>query len=455
MRRRPTLTLHTAVLAAATALAAGSASSQGAAKAPPAKAASSGGAQVPRFQVAMLWPKPMQDHWILGSSVGVAVDAQDHVFVLNIGDAFNARTEIGAAANPPTGECCSPAPSVLEFDASGAAVGHWGGPGAGYAWPQQPSGIAVDKQGNVWIGGSGPNDTQILKFSHDGKFLMAAGKAVAPPAAPAPAAAPDTAYQGMSGAARGAGGGRGAAGAAPAGRGRGRGGRGGPPPTQPNSSGTESFGGATRISFDNAANEAFVADGSRNHRVAVIDMNTGAIKRIWGAYGKPPTDAPNSAYSADGPASQQFGNPVLCAEVSADGLVYVCDRTNDRIQVFRKDGSFVKEATVMPKTMREGSVWDIAFSRDAKQKYLYVADGMNNQVHVLDRATLSIVESFGDGGRVPGEFFALHSIATDSKGNIYTTETYEGKRVQKFTYMGLGAANAKAVAWPAAAGGKP
>jgi hypothetical protein len=431
-RRSPTLMFNAVVLGAVFALAAG---------------------PVPKFQVAMLWPKPMQDRWILGSSTGVAVDAQDHVFVLNILDAFNARTEIGSGTNPPTGECCTPAPAVLEFDASGAIVGHWGGAGNGHPWPQQPSGLAIDKAGNVWIGGSGPNDTQIFKFSHDGKFIMAAGKAVPPPAAPAPAApaAADTAYQGVS---RGAGAGRG--GAAPAGRGgRGRGGRGGPPPTPANSGSMESFGGATRIAFDDAAGEAYVADGSRNHRVAVIDMNTGAIKRIFGAYGKAPTDAAMPAYSPDAPASQQFGH-VMCAKLSNDGLLYVCDRSNDRIQVFKKDGSFVKEIIVAPKTLREGSVSDIAFSRDARQQFLYVADGMNNQVHVLDRATLAVVESFGDGGRVPGEFAFLHSIATDSKGNLYTTETYEGKRVQKFNYLGLGAAPAKAVLWPAAAaGGKP
>jgi DNA-binding beta-propeller fold protein YncE len=216
----------------------------------------------------------------------------------------------------------------------------------------------------------------------------------------------------------------------------------------------ESFGGATRISFDAIANEAYVADGSRNRRVAVIDMTTGAIKRTWGAYGKAPSDAATPGYSPDAPAAQQFGTPVLCAAVSNDGLVYVCDRANDRIQVFRKDGSFVKEAAVMPKTLREGSVWDIAFSRDAKQRFLYVADGMNDQVHVLDRESLLVFSNFGDGGRVPGEFYALHSIATDSKGNIYTTETYEGKRVQKFTYKGVGAGNTQTVLWPAA-GGKP
>ncbi len=352
---------HAAVFVTAGALMAGAVSAQGAQN-PRDHGAVKAGAkstspQAPRFEVSMLWPQPMPNRWIEGSSVGVAIDAQDHIFVLNIGNAFNARTEIGAATNPPTGECCSPAPSVLEFDQQGALVGHWGGPGTGYQWPQSPSGLAIDKQGNVWIGGSGPNDTQVLKFTHDGRFLMAAGKAVPTPPMPAPAAAaPDTAYQGMSGAGRGAAAGRG-------GRGGGRGrGRAEPPPTPPNSSSTESFAGATRISFDESANEAFNADGSRNRRVAVIDMNTGVIKRFWGAYGNKPDDAISTHYAPDAPASQQFGTPVMCATVSNDGLVYVCDRSNDRIQVFRKDGSFVKEKTVMPNTLREGSVSDIAFS---------------------------------------------------------------------------------------------
>ncbi len=297
----------------------------------------------------------------------------------------------------------------------------------------------------MWIAGSGPNDTQILKFTHDGQFVMAVGTIVAPPPAPAAAvaAAPDTAYQGVSAAARGGAAGRG-----------GRGGRGGrpagPPPIPANSAGTESFGGATRIAFDAAANEAYVADGSRNRRVVVIDMTTGAVKRFWGAYGNKPDDAPTAPYSPGAPPSRQFGTPVMCAALSSDGFVYVCDRANDRIQVFRKDGSFVKEKTVLPATLREGSVSDIAFSRDAKQRFLYVADGMNDQVHVLDRESLEVVTSFGDGGRVLGEFFALHSIATDSKGNVYTAETYEGKRVQRFTFKGVGpvAATARAVLWP-------
>jgi DNA-binding beta-propeller fold protein YncE len=218
----------------------------------------------------------------------------------------------------------------------------------------------------------------------------------------------------------------------------------------------ESFGGAMDFSFDAAANEVFVADGSRNRRVAVVDMNTGAIKRVFGAYGNKPDDARPAAYSPTGPASQQFGTPVACAQLSNDGFVYVCDRSNDRVQVFKKDGSFVKEKTIAPQTLGSGSVWGITFSRDPQQKYMYVADGQNMKVWVLDRASLEVISSFGDGGRQPGEFYAVNSVATDSKGNLYTGETLEGKRVQKFNYKGIGTVNMNAgVVWPRATGGKP
>ena len=402
----------------------------------------------PRFVVDPMWPQPMPNRWILGSATGVAVDARDHIFVVNLTDSFNARTEMGSATTPPTGECCTPAPNVLELDAAGALVGHWGGPGAGYDWPAQNAGIAVDGKGNVWIGGEGPRDTRILKFSPSGTFIAQFGKAGAPLSERGGEGAPDTSYGGMSrGRAAGAAGG--------ATGGRGRGGRPVIPPLPPNSTSMETFGGPAGFSFDMKANEAYVADGYRNHRVAVIDMTTGAIKRYWGAYGNPPDDAAAAAatYSPDGPPAKQFGQ-VRCAELSSDGFVYVCDAQNDRIQVFRKTGEFVKERTVAPRTLGAGSVWAIAFSRDPRQKYLYVADGMNMKVHILDRETLEELASFGDGGRQPGEFYAVDGVATDSKGNLYTVETYEGKRVQKFDYTGVRPvdANAPAVVWPAPGG---
>ena len=209
----------------------------------------------------------------------------------------------------------------------------------------------------------------------------------------------------------------------------------------------ESFGGPAAISFDAKGAEAFVADGSRNHRVAVVDVASGAIKRYWGAYGSQPDDAAQPKHTAGSPPSKQFG-VVACAVASKDGMVYVCDRSNDRIQVFKADGSFVKEKVIAPNTLVDGSVWDVAFSRDAQQKYMYVADGSNNVIWVLDRQSLEVLTSFGDGGRVPGEFYGVHNIAVDSKGNLYTVETYQGKRLQKFTFKGVGPVTNKKVLWP-------
>jgi DNA-binding beta-propeller fold protein YncE len=393
--------------------------------------------RVPRFEVDPMWPKPLPNRWILGSSTGVAIDRQDHIFLVHLTDSFNPRTEIGLATNPVTGECCAPAPNVLELDVAGNLVGHWGGPGQGYDWPEMNAGIAIDESGNVWIGGSGGADSRILKFSRNGTFIAQFGAANAPTASLA-GRGPDTAYQGVS-------------------PGRGAAGRGGRRPVRPalppNSTSIDTFGGPAGFSFDAKANEVYVADGYRNHRVAVIDMTTGAIKRFWGAYGKKPIDADSVRYDPNAAPAKQFST-VRCAKLSADGFVYVCDSRNDRIQVFRKDGSFVKEARVAPQTLGEGSVWDVAFSSDPRQQYLYVADGMNMKIHVLDRQSLHELTSFGDGGRQPGEFYAVHSIATDSHGNLYTVETYEGKRVQKFIYEGLGAPQKQAVLWPSRAGAR-
>ena len=217
---------------------------------------------------------------------------------------------------------------------------------------------------------------------------------------------------------------------------------------------------------DHATNELYVADGYVNHRVIVFRPRpSGAYKRHWGAYGKTPDDtyfedagehlpspfsgavqhenAP-SQYDPDGPPAPQF-RIVHAVRISHDGLVYVCDRTNDRIQVFQKDGTFVKEAFVAKTTLGSGSVWDIAFSNDAAQTYLFVPDGTNQQVRVLLRETLEVVSGFGRAGRWAGEFYGAHNIAADSKGNLYITETYEGKRVQKFGHRGTGPAVAPLV----------
>jgi len=371
------------------------------------------GAQPPRaapFQVDPLWPKPLPNHWLLGSITGVTVDARDHIWVVHRGgDSMNARTEIGLVSNPPSAEsCCAPAPQVLEFDAAGALVGHWGGPGAGYDWPRSPGGLAIDAKGHVWItaggvteappspgrGGRGSAtasttpptpavppkaDAHVLKFSRAGKFLMQIGKAGEPGA---------------------------------------------------NDSKT-ALNRPAGVAVDAAANEVYIADGFANRRIVVFDAETGAYKRHWGAYGKPPSDADPGEYRPGDPPAQHFRS-VSCVEISKDGLVYVCDRKNDRLQVFRKDGTFVKETVIQKDTRGEGSVWDVAFSSDPQQRQLYVADGQDQKVFVLDRETLAIVSAIGGGGRWPGAFFGVGSVAVDSKGSIFTGENFEGKRLQKF-----------------------
>jgi hypothetical protein len=361
--------------------------------------------QAPRFEVDPLWPKPLPNHWLLGSTIGVAVDAQDHVWIIHRSGATLNNNERAAEADPPMAECCRSAPPVLEFDQAGNLLRHWGGKdGAGYQWPASNHGITVDYKGNVWLGGNGGGgkdplmDGLVVKFTQDGKFLLQVGK-------------------------------RGVA---------------------IDSSSTEHFAKATKVFVDPARNEAYVPDGYGNHRVAVIDADTGKFKRLWGAYGNKPTDANLGPYNPNAPAAQQFRSAVHCAELSTDGLLYVCDRINDRIQVFTREGKFVKEQFIAKQTLGAGSAWDIAFSRDPQQKYIYLADGSNMKVYVLERQSLQELTSFGDGGRQPGQFFGTHSIATDSKGNIYTTETYEGKRVQRFVYKGLAPVpkQNQGVVWP-------
>ena len=378
------------------------------------------GVQAPRFEVDPMWPKPLPNHWLLGMTIGVSVDAQDHIWIIHRGGSLE-RMENYAAANPPASECCSAAPPVLEFDEEGNLIGHWGGPGQGYDWPVSNHGITVDYKGNVWIGGNGRgtqvapptqaaaanesqpgggpfNDNMVLKFTQDGKFLMQIGR----------------------------------------------------PGQSKGSNDIENLKGPAKMFVDQAANELYVADGYGNHRIIVYDADTGKYKRHWGAYGHKPDDTSLGPYNPDAPPAQQFRNPVHCTELANDGLLYVCDRVNDRIQVFKKDGTFVKEVIIAKRTLGDGSVWDIAFSKDPQQKYIFLADGSNEKVYIIVRDTLEILTSFGDGGRQPGEFYAVHSIAADSKGNIFTTETYRGQRVQKFIYKGMAPVTKKdqGVVWP-------
>jgi DNA-binding beta-propeller fold protein YncE len=374
--------------------------------------------QAPRFEVDPMWPKPMPNNWVLGQTIGLTVDDRDHVWLIHRGNdpgtAGLDRTELALpqAGAPRVSECCEAAPPVLEFDAEGNLVGHWGGPvkGAPYTWPESNHGVVIDHKGFVWIGGNGPNDAHILKFTRDGKFVAQYGKAGARRDPNSPADKPNFVA---------------------------------------NSKDMDNFGRVAKMFIDPKANEGYVADGYLNHRVAVIDLDNGKIKRMWGAYGEVPTDDNLGRYDPSAPPAKQFRNPVHCAEVAVDGMVYVCDRPNDRIQVFTKEGKFVKEYFHEKQTLSDGSVWDIAFSKDPEQKYMYVADGANEHIWVFDRKAMTLLTQFGYGGRQPGMFLGVHSIATDSKGNIYTTETYTGKRLQKFAFKGVGAVpKVQGVPWP-------
>jgi hypothetical protein len=364
------------------------------------KRAEAQGAQVqaPLFEVDPLWPKPLPNNWLLGWTIGVWADEQDNIWVIHRGASGLHNNERGAELNPPIAECCRTAPPILVFDKDGNLIRSWGGPGDGYEWPSSNHGVHVDYKGNVWIGGNGEKDAQVLKFTKDGKFLMQVGH-----------------FGGNKG-----------------------------------SNDSENFGRPAKIWVDPKTNEAYIADGYLNKRVAVIDADTGAMKRFWGAYGNKPDDTNLGPYNPSAPPAQQFRNPVHCIERSNDGLVYVCDRANDRLQVFTPEGKFVKEAFFAKNTKGAGSVWDFTFSKDPEQKFMMLADGQNERVRVLLRDTLEELTSFGDGGRQPGQFYGVHSITSDSKGNLYTTETYEGKRVQKFIYKGIAsqARGYQGVAWP-------
>jgi hypothetical protein len=348
--------------------------------------------EAPRFQVDPFWPKPLPNGWVMGTVIGVDVDANNNVYIVHRGVT---GAEAAADQDPPLAECCSSAPPVLQFDPAGNLVRAWGGPSpdSAYVWPASNHGIAVDGSGNVWIGGNGGGDSHVVVFTNDGQYIRTYGE----------------------------------------------------PGNARNSLAMNHFGQVADIEFDLAANEAFFADGYQNRRVAVVDITTGAIKRFWGAYGEPPNDnyqftmprTQPSDYDASVAKERGFQGPVHCADPSVDGLLYVCDRGNARVQVFRLDGTYVTESYFNPKTVSDGPVWDVAFSNDPQQTWMYVGDGENSQVHIVRRATMETVGSFGGQGRYPGQFQAIHSIAADSEGNVYTTETYEGRRLQKFVFMGV------------------
>ena len=340
---------------------------------------------IPRFEVDPYWPQGWPEDWILGEVGGVWVDALDHVWIFHRPVLTLDDRETGLVQDPPLSVCCRPAPPVIELDAEANVVQGWGGVDDGYAdWFPEEHGIYLDYQDNVWL-----SDHQygiVQKYTRDGRHLLTLGEASR---------------------------------------------------RESGNNDTSIFGQPTDMVVDPAADEVFISDGYTNRRVIVFDANTGAYKRHWGAYGQSPVDdeVELGQYDPNEPVSRHFRSPVHGIALSNDGLLYVADRRNDRVQVFQKDGTFVEEVIVAPWTLGTGSTYAVAFSPDPEQTFLYVSDGENNRIWFLRRDGLEIVGHVGRSGRMAGQFLSAHDLAVDSRGNIYVGET-RGKRVQKLNFVG-------------------
>jgi DNA-binding beta-propeller fold protein YncE len=353
----------------------------------------------PVFKVDAAWPKPLPNRWLVGQVAGIAVSEDDHIWINQRAGSLTGD-EAGAAQTPPRSDCCFPAPAVMEFDGKGNLIQAWGGPAdpgfletrctpaLGCEWPTNEHGIYVDHNDYVWVAGNGGGNHQVLKFTRDGTFILQIGKA------------------GMTG---------------------------GSNATTGGLNGTPLLGQPADMEVDPLTNELYIADGYQNKRVLVVSATTGQYLRHWGAYGNVPSDAPPGPYDPNAPPAQQFRNPVHCVRIAEDGLVYVCDRVNNRIQVFQKNGTFVKEFFIRRETLGNGSTWDVDLSSDNDQSCIHNADGENNHVWTLYRKTGQILDNFSRNGRSAGQFHWVHNLATDSKGNLYTAEVDTGKRAQKFT----------------------
>ena len=348
----------------------------------------------PTFKFDPSWPKQMPKGYFFGQIAGMTTDSHGNVWVIS-----RPRAIVPQLDEPPQPESGVPAPSVVEFDAKGNFLRGWGGPfqmsdaeRAGFDWPVTEHGIAVDSHDNVWICGngrdakSGKDDNQCLKFTTDGKFLMQIGKSA----------------------------------------------------QSKGSLDTENLNHAAWPVYYAPANELFVADGYVNRRVIVFDADTGKFKRMWGAYGKAPDDSVPRTRAYDPPPSQF--NLVHGLTISKDGIVYVADRNNNRVQAFSLDGKFLKEAFVAREIPMKGfgTVNSVALSSDKDQRFLYICEGHQQRVRVLDRKTLTEIPegAFGHVGQYRDMFLGLHVIITDAKGNIYTGDGRDG-RVLRFNFAGL------------------
>jgi NHL repeat len=343
---------------------------------------------IPHFEVDPSWPT-LPSKWVWGQVSSVSIDSAGHAWILQ--RPSTVRNDQKAMAAPP----------VLEFDEAGNFIQGWGGPGAGFDWPETEHGIYADPKGFIWIGGNGRTDDHLLKFTRDGKFVMQIG------------------HKGQS----------------------------------KGNKDTQNVNQAADTFYYAPTNELFVADGYGNRRVIVFDADTGAFKRMWGAFGNEPLDnVPAEPKVAEGdripakeqtgPGPLQFVRPVHAVRVSNDGLVYVSDRGGKRVQVFTLDGKFVMQRFIdryceAPHCGNGQTVASTAFSHDPEQQFLYVASRSPARVWILDRKTLEPLDSFGRNGVAPGEFYVMHHMNVDSKGNLYVTEVQDGKRIQKFVFKGM------------------
>ena len=341
---------------------------------PAAVYAQGGTISLPVFEVDPAWPK-VPAKWKLGDPSSFAVDAQDNVWLYHRPRTL--KPEEAALAAPP----------VMVFDAAGNFIKAWGGAGSGYEWPEREHGIHVDARGFVWLTGNNcPTnglaglkpvaDDQVLKFTADGKFVMQIGRSN----------------------------------------------------QSKGNADTQNLHRAADVWVHPPTNELFVADGYGNHRIAVFDADNGRFKRMWGAFANRPVDddhcdvvTPRSF--PDGPGPQNF-SIVHAIRVSKDGMVYVADRENRRVQAFTLDGTFVKQLVKTATPFAR----DLALSADSEQRFLYVGNG--DDIVVVDRTALEAVGSIKVAGMIGGG----HEIATDSKGNLYIAQTAAG--MQKLALKG-------------------
>jgi DNA-binding beta-propeller fold protein YncE len=375
-RTRP----HTAALVVAVMCAAcGGGADGGEAAGEQDAAAAVGPASAAAFEVDPGWPQEMPDLWVMGSVTGVFVDDRDHVWVTHLPETLTPE-ETSAVQDPPIGTCCRPAPAVVEFDPSGAVVQAWGYPDDGIeTYPRNPHGIFVDHEGFVWIGTY--RHHRVQKFTRTGELVLTIGE-----------------YDVTSG-----------------------------------SDSPDHLGGPAGIWVDPASNEVFIADGYRNRRVVVFDGETGEYLRHWGAYGEAPDDSVDVPRGAPDALPREFAT-VHGIVGSADGLIYVADRRGNRVQVFERSGAYVSEVFIAPETLASGSSFVPVLSRDPEERWLYLADGTNHVVWVIQRSDLEVVGSFGRGGRQVGQFLRPHGMGIDSDGNLYVGEASTGRRIQKFIH---------------------